>query len=219
MPSPRPSVLALACAITVAAVAATSFAMSFQALTQLAAEAGLPLPGGLAIAVDGAALTASLATVVLRRDRRRSVRWYAPGQLILTAAFSTFGNALHATGAHLTTVDAGLIGAVPPLVCVLSAHLLLLLTAPGTTPAPKTRTVVKATREIVKGGPVGSAAPVVVEVGVPVGGKRAAAIAWAREYQADHGGVLPSGPALAEKLELSRKSGSRLRAQLLLEEA
>jgi hypothetical protein len=47
---------------------------------------------------------------------------------------------LHATGAHLTTVDAALIGAVPPLVCVLSAHLLLLLlTAPGTTPAPKTR--------------------------------------------------------------------------------
>lgn len=209
---PKPSALTIACTTTVAALAAVAFSMSFDALTGLAVQAGLSTPVGLPLVIDGAALTGSLAAVMLRRDRRRGVRWYAPSQVALCAALSTLGNALHATGAHLTTVDAAMIGGVPPVMLLLSAHLSLLLTAPGTSPAAKHRTSPQPVPPTSKPTMPAAKSPATATAAAP-SGPRAAVIAWAQSVHAATG-EFPTGTELSARLGASQRSGYRLLASL-----
>ncbi|NED96850.1 DUF2637 domain-containing protein [Phytoactinopolyspora alkaliphila] len=130
---PRRVLVSLAIAVALLAIAA--FTLSFDALRDLALIAGLNrrLVWLWPIVVDGFIVIATIAAVLLR-PRGWKVAWYPWFTLMLAAAVSVWGNALHAaTHADLnrvTLVVAALVSAVPALSLLLASHLLVVLLAP-----------------------------------------------------------------------------------------
>jgi hypothetical protein len=180
------------------AVAGCSAASSFEDLVHLAA--GLELPVLLPLSVDGVTLVATLASVALSKAKRRSVRYYGPVVILCSLAASTIGNSLAAMHATVTPELLAVVGGVAPVAAAVSGHLVMLLvTAQAAQAAKRTAPVAHTVAETAAAKPAGS---------------REAVIAWARAYKAEHS-EFPSGPAIAERLGRDRRTGSRLRAQLI----
>jgi hypothetical protein len=218
---PKNRALTATTAIAVGAVAAVSFSMSFATLTALAAQAHIAIQWGLPVELDAGMLVASLATVTLRRRRSRAVRAYPVAVVLILAAISIWANALHATGGRISAGSASILGAAAPIVLLLCGHLLL-ITMTDTVGAPSSTSrcsVARAKGSSVNAPLAGSNArdgAVDVVVGAPKS-DRAAVIAWARAEQA--AGRMPSGVELGLRLGKSRKTGARVRSELLLEDA
>lgn len=115
------------------AIAAAAFTLSYAALTELAATAGISttLAWLWPLVVDGAILISTLAVVELRNNRTYAWTLLATGTLISLA-----GNAAHAVydGPLPTLVKVG-VASVPPLAIVASTHLTVLLVR-NNTPEP-----------------------------------------------------------------------------------
>ena len=129
---------------------------------------------------------------------------------------SSCGNALAAMHQTLTASEMAALGAIAPVVACVTAHILLLLTAPdGTTPK---HPVGRAKRSSA-GSPVGGSngVPVVGNSAVDVKGRapksdRAAILTQIAEHRLTTG-AWPSGPTVAGDWlggSVSRKTGSRL---------
>ena len=120
----------------VACLAALAFVLSFSSLRDLAASAGVAphLTWLWPLVVDGNIVINTVAGMVLR-PRGRRVTWYPWTALIVFAAISVTGNALHAgatTGrAELGVGVAAAVSAVPALALLQSTHLFVLMLSPG----------------------------------------------------------------------------------------
>jgi hypothetical protein len=133
-----------AVALVVALIAAGAFTLSFDALRELAVLAGVRYDIAFLwpLIVDGFIFTATVAAVLLR-PRGLRVSWYPWATLIVFAAISVAGNALHAADNH-TALDltiAAAVSAVPAVALLLASHLLVTVlegfrwTAQGPDPA------------------------------------------------------------------------------------
>lgn len=125
----------------VAGLAAGAFALSFDALRELARVSGVSpdLSFVWPLIVDGFIVIATVAAVMLR-PRGRRASWYPWATLIVFAGISVVGNALHASNhADSDAVSVGVaacVSAVPAVALLLSSHLLVVLLAhPATSPA------------------------------------------------------------------------------------
>ncbi|SDT36482.1 DUF2637 domain-containing protein [Jiangella sp. DSM 45060] len=127
-------------AATVVALAIGAFTLSFDALRELATVAGLnrSIAWLWPLIVDGFILLATAAAVALR-DRGPRVTWYPWATLIVFAAISVAGNALHASGhanrAAVSVTVASIVSAVPAVALLLASHLLVVLLSPPPPPA------------------------------------------------------------------------------------
>jgi len=119
--------------IAVMIVGLVSFTLSFTALTQLAAMARIPaeVAWGWPLMVDGTIVVATFGTLVLRTRDRVAARTYPWMVLMIFGAISIYANGVHATGGHIGTSQAFVVGAVAPFALLTSTHLLvLMLTSP-----------------------------------------------------------------------------------------
>lgn len=114
-------------------IALGAFWLSFTALTDLAARAGIP--SGQAwvwpLIVDGVIVVATISVVALAPHGRRAT-WYPWTLLVLGAVVSVAGNATHAGVAapgEVPPLLAAGIAAVPPLVLLAVTHLTVELTS------------------------------------------------------------------------------------------
>jgi hypothetical protein len=127
-------------AATVVALAIGAFTLSFDALRELATVAGLnrSIAWLWPLIVDGFILLATAAAVALR-DRGPRVTWYPWATLIVFAAISVAGNALHASShadrEAVSVTVASVVSAVPAVALLLASHLLVVLLSPPSTPA------------------------------------------------------------------------------------
>lgn len=127
-------------AATVVALAVGAFTLSFDALRELATVAGLnrSIAWLWPLIVDGFILLATAAAVALR-DRGPRVTWYPWATLIVFAAISVAGNALHASShanrEAVSVTVASVVSAVPAVALLLASHLLVVLLSPPATPA------------------------------------------------------------------------------------
>ncbi|WP_158603072.1 DUF2637 domain-containing protein [Jiangella rhizosphaerae] len=127
-------------AATVVALAIGAFTLSFDALRELATVAGLnrSIAWLWPLIVDGFILLATAAAVALR-DRGPRVTWYPWATLIVFAAISVAGNALHASShanrEAVSVTVASIVSAVPAVALLLASHLLVVLLSPPPTPA------------------------------------------------------------------------------------
>lgn len=116
----------------VATLAAGAFALSFDALRELAMIAGLraEIAWLWPFIVDGFIVIATAAAVLLRECGPRVV-WYPWATLVVFAAVSVAGNAHHATNnadhESLSVSVAALVSAVPAVALLLASHLVVLL--------------------------------------------------------------------------------------------
>src|SRR5690625_1893021 len=123
--------------LTVALLAIGAFTLSFDALRALAELAGVnaQIAWLWPLIVDGFIVIATGAAVMLR-DSGWRVSWYPWATLVLFAAVSVAGNALHATShADLDAVSvtvASLVSAVPAVALLLASHLLVVLLSNAT---------------------------------------------------------------------------------------
>ncbi|WIB65326.1 DUF2637 domain-containing protein [Curtobacterium sp. MCBD17_040] len=120
-------------AIAVMIVGLISFALSFTALTSLATMARIPalVAWGWPLIVDGTIVVATFGTLVLRTRDSRTTRVYPWLVLIVFGALSIYANGVHATGGHIGTAEAFVVGAVAPFALLASTHLLvIMLTSP-----------------------------------------------------------------------------------------
>lgn len=127
-------------------IALGAFWLSFTALTDLAARAGIPVGQAWVwpLIVDGIIIVATISVVVLSPYGPRAT-WYPWALLIIGAIVSVVGNAAHAGIAGHSSLSgplAAAISAVPPLVLLSITHLTVQLTrrtrAPvEATPKPK----------------------------------------------------------------------------------
>lgn len=103
------------------AVGGLSFALSFTALTDLAAGNGVPSSQAwmLPLVIDGGVIVATTATVALRRHG-----WYAWALLLLSSVVSVVGNVLHAQPHGPVGM---FIAAIPPLWLLAATHLTVML--------------------------------------------------------------------------------------------
>ncbi|MDK7742900.1 DUF2637 domain-containing protein [Helcobacillus massiliensis] len=115
------------------AVALLAFAMSFDALTELARGAGIrsEIAWMWPVVVDGSMVVATAAALVLRTAADRTVRAYPWAQLALFALISVIGNGLHALSSggrvDLPALVAVAVSGVPPVALLLSTHLLVMM--------------------------------------------------------------------------------------------
>jgi|GEM_PF-1143352 len=125
--------LAWTVAIAVVALAAGAFTLSFAALRDLAAAAGID--HGLSflwpLIVDGFIVVATLSAFSLR-DRGPATTWYPWAALVLFAGLSVAGNALHMTTLppELVTVPqwiAVVVSSVPAIALLIASHLLVVM--------------------------------------------------------------------------------------------
>lgn len=122
--------LIAASAIGAVTVALLAFAMSFDALTQLARGAGIrPVIAWMwPVVVDGSMIVATAAALVLRTSPVPATRIYPWAQLGLFGLVSVIGNGLHATGAtNLPGPVAVAVSGIPPVALLLSTHLLVMM--------------------------------------------------------------------------------------------
>jgi hypothetical protein len=147
------------CRITVVMVlllAAASFALSFEALSELAAKSGAIAPGKswlFPLLIDGAVIIFS--TAALRASLFGRTDWWSIGLVVTTTLASIVLNIAHAHA----TVSSCLVAAMPPLLLGLSYESLLrqlssnlrpVEVAPARRPRPKPKPVARsapATRE------------------------------------------------------------------------
>jgi hypothetical protein len=136
---------------TVGALAIGAFTLSFDALRELATVAGLnrSIAWLWPVIVDGFILLATAAAVALR-DRGPRVTWYPWATLIVFAAISVAGNALHASShadrAAVSVTVASIVSAVPAVALLLASHLLVVLLSPTAAPAGGSESLGSATR-------------------------------------------------------------------------
>lgn len=122
-----------ASALGAVTVAVMAFAMSFDALTQLARGAGIrqTIAWMWPVVVDGSMIVATAAALVLRNSPERAVRLYPWAQLGLFALVSVVGNGLHALGTRGAVTLPGpvavAVSGVPPVALLLSTHLLVMM--------------------------------------------------------------------------------------------
>lgn len=119
-----------AVALVVALIAVGAFTLSFDALRELAVLAGVRSDIAFLwpLIVDGFIFTATVAAVLIR-PRGLRVSWYPWATLIVFAAISVAGNALHAADNH-TALDlavAAAVSAVPAVALLLASHLLVIV--------------------------------------------------------------------------------------------
>ncbi|QBP30515.1 hypothetical protein SEA_CHARM_34 [Mycobacterium phage Charm] len=121
------SAVPMATAGTVA-VGGLSFALSFTALTDLAAVNGVPSYQAwmLPLVIDGGVIVATTATVALRRHG-----WYAWALLLLSSLVSVVGNVLHAQPHGPIGM---FIAAIPPLWLLAATHLTVMLSRQDPSP-------------------------------------------------------------------------------------
>jgi hypothetical protein len=203
--------------VLISAISLVAMAMSFHALDALGVQAGFgALSAGLPVIVDGASAIGALATVVLSRNKNPRARAYPWIVVGVFTAISIAANMAHASGVRLSPSGAALLGAVPPIAALASLHLVLVIWhhAPARATKPKRAAAPVATQapEAQAAGKLASVTP----RGARPGAAKEAVVSWAREQFAATG-EWPSGPVLGEKLGQSRKSGARLRAQLVAE--
>jgi hypothetical protein len=119
------------------AVGGLSFALTFTALRDLAADNGVPTQAWMVpLVIEGGMIVATAATVALEKHR-----WFAWMMVVLSSLASVVGNVVHAQP-HGTV--AMVIAAIPPLWLLASAKLTVMLTrqrdgagaAEGSAPAP-----------------------------------------------------------------------------------
>ncbi|AGR46449.1 hypothetical protein ODIN_34 [Mycobacterium phage Odin] len=101
------------------AVGGLAFALSFTALSELAAANGVAQAEMVPLVVDGLTLVATVATVALKQGS-----WYAWTLLILSTLVSVAGNVAHAYPHGLIAM---VIAAIPPLWLLASTHLTVML--------------------------------------------------------------------------------------------
>ncbi|AGT14285.1 excisionase [Mycobacterium phage Adzzy] len=101
------------------AVGGLAFALSFTALSELAAANGVAQAETVPLVVDGLTLVATVATVALKQNS-----WYAWSLLILSTVVSVAGNMAHAYPHGLIAM---VIAAIPPLWLLASTHLTVML--------------------------------------------------------------------------------------------
>lgn len=106
-------------------LAGVTFSMSFTALTELAAQNGVPSAQawGLPIAIDGLMVVATASTVALKA--KAAIR-YAYFALVLGTGLSILGNGLHAATNGQGPIGIG-IGSLIPIILFIATHLTLLL--------------------------------------------------------------------------------------------
>lgn len=121
-----PKITALGVSTTAAVgVGAIAFSMSFTALTDLAAQNGVPASQawGFPLIVDGLMLGATAATVAMKNKASRA---YAYGALGLGSLLSVAGNAAHAIQNDFGPIGVG-IAAIVPIILFIVTHLTVLL--------------------------------------------------------------------------------------------
>ncbi|EHB47667.1 putative phage excisionase [Mycolicibacterium rhodesiae JS60] len=103
------------------AVGGLSFALSFTALSDLAAHNGVSAGQAwmLPLVIDGGVIVATAATVALQRHS-----WYAWTLLVFSSIVSVAGNVTHA-GPH--GLIAMVIAAIPPMWLLAATHLTVML--------------------------------------------------------------------------------------------
>lgn len=116
-------------------VAFLAFAMSFDALAQLAKAAGIreSIAWMWPVVVDGSMIVATAAALVLRTSPSAATRIYPWAQLALFALISVVGNVLHSLAEQtlqLPPLVAGAVSGVPPIALLLSTHLLVMMLPP-----------------------------------------------------------------------------------------
>ena len=217
-------------AIVVCLVALLAFALSFNALTQLAVASNIPpvIAWAWPVVVDASIIVATVSTLVLRGRSSRSVRFYPWLVLIIFGAVSILGNGYHAlTGGVRANPDVAFaVGAVPAIALLASTHLLVvMLTSPHhevtddelakqAVREEKARRAAEAPAAAVTAPSARVTAPRTTAAPKPRAGKsRAAVEKWVREQYATTG-KWPSGPEVGDMLGLSRKSGARVVAQI-----
>ncbi|QJD50133.1 hypothetical protein SEA_DANFORTH_30 [Mycobacterium phage Danforth] len=114
------SPVSFATAATVA-VGGLSFALTFTALSELAATNGVDAGQAFMVplVIEGGMIVATAATASLKRHR-----WFAWTMMALSSLASVVGNVVHA---QPHGVVAMVIAAIPPLWLLASAHLALML--------------------------------------------------------------------------------------------
>lgn len=111
-----------------------AFVLSFNSLSELAVEAGIPqeLSWVWALCIDGFIIINTLAAFSLQNKGKSSI--YAWSILLVFVGFSIFGNAWHAvlatTEYKLPLAVSVLVTAIPPVTLFLSIHLLILMVQP-----------------------------------------------------------------------------------------
>lgn len=206
--------------VLISIVTLVSMAMSFHALAALGEQAGFGvLSPGLPVIVDGAAAIAGLATTVLSRHKSKRARAYPWLVVAGFSGISIASNVAHASGVRLSPVGAGLLGAVPPLATLASLHLVLMLwhhapTRTSKSRRPATEPSTAASEAAPKRTVRTAAGRAVSAASSAKSADRQAVVQWVREEVA--AGRTPTGPAIADRLGgVSRKTGARIRAQVL----
>lgn len=129
MPIVSPSRAATAGTVVVGSL---SFALTFTALSDLAAGNGVPSGQAwmVPLVVEGGMIVATAATVAL--EKYRSFAW---AMMALSSIASVVGNVVHA---QPHGVIAMVIAAIPPIWLLASAHLAVMLTRQKATTQPET---------------------------------------------------------------------------------
>jgi hypothetical protein len=196
-------------ASTLACAGAAAWA-SADSLLRLATEAGVNPAFAIPVSIDGAGTVAAFSLLLGHAKAGRASRAYATGIVGLMVVVSAAANFLSAQGIELTGAERGWVSVIPPVSLALVLHLALGRAAGATTSTAR-RSVVRAKGSSAS-SPLGSS-----KVGPVEGDSRAAVITWARAERA--AGRTPSGVELGLRLGKSRKTGARLRSELLLEKS
>ncbi|GAA4153878.1 hypothetical protein GCM10022286_00790 [Gryllotalpicola daejeonensis] len=199
--------------------AGLAFALSFDALTQLAIASNISphLAWAYPLILDGVGCLSAVAAVqssTQREARTRLFAWSVTGGTVL---ISLAANAIHAAdGAeHLPVIARMVVGACPPVSLLASLEIVVRMIGRQ---APVRATRPKRAAAQTPDARVEAKAASVAPRGMASTVAKETVIAWAKERFAETG-EWPSGPVLGEKLGQSRKSGARLRARLAAETA
>ncbi len=131
----RGSFKLMATQVGVAGLAGCGFTLSFASLRELAIGSGvLPSLAFLwPLSVDGFIVMATVAAIRLKGQGPRVV-WYPWAALVLFAAISIAGNAIHAAESATRSLSVGIattVSAVPAIALLIASHLLVVMAEHG----------------------------------------------------------------------------------------